>query len=97
MEAAVGLTAHGGKLVYVGLVRADIVFSDPEFHKRELTLMGSRNACAEDFDKVLAAVRGGTIDAESYITHRSTFEEMIGRFESWLNPENKVIKAMVEL
>ena len=27
-------------MVYVGLVKADISFHDPEFHKRELTLMG---------------------------------------------------------
>jgi len=97
MEAAIGYTAHGGKLVYVGLVRADITFSDPEFHKRELTLMGSRNATPEDFDTVLSALRGGLIDVGRYITHRSPFEGMIGRFESWLNPESKVIKAMVEL
>lgn len=97
MEAAIGLCAHGGKLVYVGLVRSDIVFSDPEFHKRELTLLGSRNATQEDFDEVLAAVKGGAVDVEGYITHRSPFDETIGRFETWLKPEAKVIKAMVEL
>ncbi|WP_248926070.1 zinc-binding alcohol dehydrogenase family protein [Paenibacillus hamazuiensis] len=97
MAASFGLTAHGGTLVYVGLVKADIAFSDPEFHKRELTLMGSRNATREDFDNVLEALRSGEIDVARYITHRSSLESMIGQFESWLKPESKVIKAMVEL
>jgi 2-desacetyl-2-hydroxyethyl bacteriochlorophyllide A dehydrogenase len=89
--------AHGGKLIFVGLVKTDIAFSDPEFHKREMTLMGSRNATREDFDIVMEALRTGSIDAEHYITHRIGFNEMIGQFESWLNPESKVLKAIVKL
>lgn len=97
MTDSFGLVAHGGKLVFVGLVKADIAFHDPDFHKRELTLMSSRNATGEDFDNVLGAVRNGGIDVERYITHRSSFEGMIGEFDGWLKPESKVIKAMVEL
>lgn len=95
MTDSFGLVAHGGKLVYVGLVKADITFHDPDFHKRELTLMGSRNATMEDFDTVRAAMQSGVIDIESYITHRASFEDMIGEFETWLKPESKVIKAIV--
>ncbi len=89
--------AHGGKLVYVGLVKADISFHDPEFHKREMTLLGSRNATEEDFDTVLHALRQGNIDVDRFITHRAPFDKMIDSFEAWLNPEAKVIKAIVEL
>jgi 2-desacetyl-2-hydroxyethyl bacteriochlorophyllide A dehydrogenase len=96
MTDAFGLVAHGGRLVYVGLVKADLTFNDPEFHKREMTLMGSRNATMEDFAAVQAAVRNGNIDVDSYITHRVPFAEMIHHFDSWLKPESKVIKAMVE-
>jgi 2-desacetyl-2-hydroxyethyl bacteriochlorophyllide A dehydrogenase len=97
MTDAFQYVAHGGKLIFVGLVKTEITFSDPEFHKRELTLMGSRNATREDFDIVLQAVRSGSIDADRYITHRVGFEQLIGQFESYLNPESKVLKAMVEL
>jgi threonine dehydrogenase-like Zn-dependent dehydrogenase len=97
MTDSFGYVAHAGKLIYVGLVRADITFNDPEFHKREMTLMGSRNATPEDFDTVLTAVRSGAIDVGRYITHRAHFNEMIERFETWLKPESQVIKAMVEL
>lgn len=97
MTESFSLVAHGGTLVFVGLVKADIGFHDPEFHKRELTLMGSRNATREDFDLVMEAVRSGSIDVESYITHRAPFEQIIEHFDSWLKPESKVIKAMVTL
>ncbi|MFC5651845.1 zinc-binding alcohol dehydrogenase family protein [Paenibacillus solisilvae] len=97
MTGAFHYTAHGGVLVYVGLVKADISFHDPEFHKRELTLMASRNATKEDFDLVSEVVRSGQIDVSRYVSHRVGFEEMIDHFDSWLKPESKVIKAMVEL
>ena len=95
MTDAFGLVAHGGKLVYVGLVKADIAFHDPDFHKRELTLLASRNATMVDFDTVRCAFENGSIDIERYITHRASFDEMVDQFESWLKPETKVIKAMV--
>ncbi|WP_054023047.1 zinc-binding alcohol dehydrogenase family protein [Bacillus sp. FJAT-28004] len=97
MSDAFSFVAHGGKLVYVGLVKADLSFNDPEFHKREMTLMGSRNATIEDFAAVQEAVRSGGIDVASFITHRVPFGEMINHFDSWLKRESKVIKAIVEL
>lgn len=97
MEGAFGLVGHGGTLTYVGLVKGNITFSDPDFHAREMTVQGSRNATREDFERVISAIRDGYIDVDRYISHRSPFGEMIGQFESWLNPETKVIKALVEL
>lgn len=46
--------AHGGKYVLVSIVRDSITFSDPEFHKREATLLGGRNATIEDFRIVMS-------------------------------------------
>ncbi|GAA0365582.1 zinc-binding alcohol dehydrogenase family protein [Bacillus horti] len=97
MTQAFNYVAHGGKLIYVGLVKGPIQFDDPEFHKREMTLMGSRNATMEDFDYVLSVLKKGQIPLNQYITHRSSFDELINVFEDWLLPESKVIKAMVEV
>lgn len=97
MKDSFELVAHGGQLIFVGLVKGEISFSDPEFHKRELTLMGSRNATAADFQHVAAVLRSGSLDINQYITHRSPFDQMIDEFEIWLNPTSKVIKAIVEV
>lgn len=89
--------ANGGKLVFVGLVKSDISFSDPDFHAKELTLMASRNAIKEDFHYVINAIQNGQIDVGDYITHRSGFDQIIDSFKEWLKPEEGVIKAIVEL
>lgn len=89
--------AHGGRYVLVGLQKGEIQFSHPEFHKREATLMSSRNATREDFDNVMAAMEKGLIDPRTYITHRVIFPEIEKEFASWLDPSGGVIKAIVEL
>lgn len=89
--------AHGARYVLIGLQKGDISFSHPEFHKRESTLMSSRNATRQDFDKVIKALSNQQIDPGTYITHRTTFKRAGDEFRSWLDPKNGVIKAMIEL
>jgi threonine dehydrogenase-like Zn-dependent dehydrogenase len=89
--------AHGARYILVGLQKGDINFSHPEFHKREGTLMSSRNATRADFDLVLDSVRTKKIDPMNYITHRVSFGNVAGQFAAWLNPNAGVIKAIVEL
>lgn len=89
--------AHGGRYVLIGLQKGDISFSHPEFHKREAALMSSRNATREDFDHVIACMKKGVVNPATYITHHVLFDKVKDEFESWLNPENGVIKAMVEM
>ncbi|WP_114784893.1 zinc-binding alcohol dehydrogenase family protein [Botryobacter ruber] len=89
--------AHGARYVLVGLQKGDISFSHPEFHKREATLMSSRNAHRSDFEHVIASMKKGLVDPTTYITHRVRFDQVKDEFESWLDPATGVIKAMVEL
>ena len=89
--------AHGARYVLVGLQKGEISFSHPEFHKREATLMSSRNATREDFEHVISSMKKGWVKPTNYITHRVQFSEVKDQFENWLNPEAGVIKATVEL
>ena len=89
--------AHGGRYVLVGLQKENFSFSHPEFHKRETTLMSSRNATKEDFEQVMNAMRSKQVQPSTYITHRVKFNEVKDNFDSWLNPATGVIKAMVEM
>ncbi|HEX6168521.1 MAG TPA: zinc-binding alcohol dehydrogenase family protein [Chitinophagaceae bacterium] len=89
--------AHGGRYVLIGLQKENISFSHPEFHKREGTLMSSRNAIRKDFEQVIACIKRGQITPTTYITHRVVFDDVIGEFENWLDPTNGVIKAMIEV
>ncbi|GGH81354.1 2-desacetyl-2-hydroxyethyl bacteriochlorophyllide A dehydrogenase [Pullulanibacillus pueri] len=97
MNQSFQYVAHGGTLVFVGLMKHEITFSDPDFHGKELTLMASRNATREDFHFVIENLRLGNIDIKGYLSHRCRFDDLIDHFDKWLQPESKVIKAMVEL
>jgi threonine dehydrogenase-like Zn-dependent dehydrogenase len=96
MERGFDFVAHGGKYVLISVVRDHIAFSDPEFHKRETTLLGSRNATMEDFETVLTAMRAGQIPDLALNTHRMTLARMPAEFASLLDPARGVVKAIVE-
>lgn len=89
--------AHGARYVLIGLQKGEICFSHPEFHKREATLMSSRNATREDFEHVISCMKRKEVDPTTYITHCVLFEQVKVEFEGWLNPSNGVIKVMVEM
>jgi len=89
--------AHGGRYVLIGLQKGQVSFNHPEFHKREGTLMSSRNATRQDFEHVISCIKKGEINPTSYITHRVAFDRVKEQFGGWLNAANGVIKAMVEM
>ena len=97
MNSAFQYLAHGGRYVLVGLQKGELAFSHPEFHKRESTLMSSRNATREDFQYVIDSIKSGKITPKTYITHRIDFKDLPSGFEDLLAPENNVIKALVEI
>lgn len=88
--------AHGGRYILIGLQKNELIFSHPEFHKRETTLMSSRNATRQDFEYVIQCISNKGIDPLALITHRVKFEEVKNVFEQWLDPASGVIKAIVE-
>ncbi|MEP7268092.1 MAG: zinc-binding alcohol dehydrogenase family protein [Saprospiraceae bacterium] len=89
--------AHGGKYILVGLQKEFISFSHPAFHKREATLMSSRNATRADFEYVIKCIKSGLISPLQYITHRVSFENMVSDFESLIDIKNGMIKGLIEL
>ena len=97
MAAAIQLCAHSARLVYVGLTTKELTFLHTELHKRELDLRASRNATNEDFQKVIDALRDGSVEPSCMITHRSDLEGAVANFDSWTKPETGVIKAMLEV
>lgn len=88
--------AHGGKYILVGLQLGEISFSHPAFHKREATLMSSRNATNADFSHVMAAISSGRIDPLPMITHRLLFDDVLSGFPQLSDPSNKVVKAIID-
>jgi threonine dehydrogenase-like Zn-dependent dehydrogenase len=95
MEASFGLPVNSGTLVFVGLVQGDLRFADSEFHRREVTLLASRNATATDFDAVIAALP--SIDIVAWVTHRTTPATLATDMPLWRDPGYGVIKGMLDM
>jgi 2-desacetyl-2-hydroxyethyl bacteriochlorophyllide A dehydrogenase len=96
MERGFSFVAHGGRYVLISIVQGEIRFSDPEFHKRETTLLSSRNATNEDFETVMAAMQEGRVPDAALATHRLALADVPGGFHRLLDPAEGVIKAIVE-
>jgi 2-desacetyl-2-hydroxyethyl bacteriochlorophyllide A dehydrogenase len=98
MSQALNYCAFGGRLVYVGITQQEVSFLHaPVVHRRELTILASRNALSRDFARIIRLIEDGTIDTDPWITHRARFDDMITEFPTWLKPETGVIKAIVSL
>lgn len=88
--------APGGRIVFVGLFPGEVTFNDPNFHRRETTLMGSRNALPGDFVRIIKLIEDGVIDTTPWITHRTSAEKFVEVLPAWQKPEANVLKAIVE-
>jgi 2-desacetyl-2-hydroxyethyl bacteriochlorophyllide A dehydrogenase len=97
IEQSLEYLAHSGTYVLVGIQKESFSLSHPEFHKRESTLMSSRNATKLDFDFVMESIKNKKINPLLFITHRIPFEEVIERFSIFNIPSENVIKAVIEL
>ncbi|WFP64853.1 zinc-binding alcohol dehydrogenase family protein [Mesorhizobium sp. WSM4904] len=97
VQSAFAHVAHGGTLVLVSVVKDDITFSDPEFHKREMTLVGSRNALHADFDHVAASIRDGAVPLAKLVTHRTTLAGTPRDLARWAHEKSGLIKAVIEV
>jgi threonine dehydrogenase-like Zn-dependent dehydrogenase len=87
IEAAFAHVAHGD----------DITFSDPEFHKREMMLISSRNATRVDFEHVSASISSGLIPIEKLITHYTTLEDCPRDIARWVHEKSGLIKAVIAI
>src|SRR6202011_171539 len=97
MEGAFAHVAHGGTLVLVSVVTENITFSDPEFHKREMTVLGSRNAQRADFETVMAALAANKVPLQHLLTHRTTLAGAVADLPRWTTDKKGLMKALVEV
>lgn len=98
MVRAFEFAAFAGRVVYVGITQNKLeFFHSPVLHRRELTVLASRNALPGDFRRIIDLIRDGKIDTTPWITHRAPFDEVINVFPKWVDSNTGVIKAMIEI
>lgn len=98
MARALEMAAFGGRIVYVGITQQDLQLPHaPCLHRRELTILASRNALTRDFSRIIELIERGTINTDPWITHHAAFEDVIAEFPSWTDPETGVVKAIIHI
>jgi 2-desacetyl-2-hydroxyethyl bacteriochlorophyllide A dehydrogenase len=97
MEKGFDFVAHGGRYVLVSVVKDPIIFSDPDFHRKEMTLLGSRNATSADFDTVISAIREQKVPIDKLITHRTRLAAAAEKLPLWAKQKSGLIKALIEI
>jgi threonine dehydrogenase-like Zn-dependent dehydrogenase len=80
MARAFARARYGGRVVWVGSVRAAVPVDDPLFHHRELTLYASRNS-AGHFPRIIEMLENGLINSSIWITQRLALDDVPRRFE----------------
>lgn len=97
MNSGLQWVAHGGVYVLLSVVKGDLVFPDPEFHRREATLIASRNALKADFEHVIAMIRAGRVPVDALATHDTSFEDTVTNLPLWAEDRGTLIKAIIRV
>lgn len=97
MNGGLGWLGHGGAYVLLSVVKGDLSFADPEFHKRETTLLASRNALKPDFEHVIACITDGRIPVDALATHETSFENAVTNLPLWAHDRETLIKAIIHV
>ncbi len=97
MSNAFQYCAFTGQVVYVGITTDEVKFRHVDIHRPEITIKASRNAVPADFQRIIRLIKDGVIDTRPWLTHHASYDEFIGEFPNWLNPETGVIKAVLHM
>ena len=96
MSASLELAGASGRVVMVGLAQGSFTVDDPLFHRRELTLLASRNS-AGAFPDLIRLMEAGQVDTTPWITHRLELADLPDQFPRLLEPDAGVVKAMISV
>ena len=96
MEGAIHLLQQSGKLIFVGLVNDKVSLFDPDLHRREATILASRNSTPAEHRQVLDYMESGRIDVSAWPTEYAVPEKMEQRFPKWLCREAGVVKTIID-
>jgi 2-desacetyl-2-hydroxyethyl bacteriochlorophyllide A dehydrogenase len=97
MAQALRYARFTGKIVYVGITKEPVTLDDPLFHRRELTLLASRNALPTDFPHIQGLIASGKLNTTPWISHRADFADVPEAMREWTAPGSDVVKAIIHV
>lgn len=95
MSNSVNLIRHGGKIVFIGLYIGDLQLDDPTFHKKETTLIASRNATTEDFARVIELLESNAISKDMMVNQEFHFDSIGLNYEDLVVNNKNLVKGVI--
>ena len=95
-RTAVEEVAFTGRVVCIGYAGNEVAFATKLFVQKEMDILGSRNATAEDFENVIAYLKKGSFPMERMLSRVVKVEEAGEALEAWAGDPGKVMKILVE-
>lgn len=92
----VDAACFGGTVVDIGVGKRNLDFNYTIIQKKELNIMGSRNALREDFLELIDVVASGKVDIERIVTNVYPFEQAPKAFEEFSTHSGEFLKVMIE-
>jgi threonine dehydrogenase-like Zn-dependent dehydrogenase len=96
-RAAVDEVAFAGRVACIGYAGQEVSFATRLFVQKELDILGSRNASAEDFRAVIAYLGKGQFPIERMITREVKLEEAGQAVKEWADDPGKVMRILLQL
>lgn len=81
--AAVDVVAFAGRVVYIGYAKSPVRYETAQFVKKELDILGSRNAGESDFRTVIDHVQGGGLPIDDLVTRVAPIGEAGDALARW--------------
>jgi 2-desacetyl-2-hydroxyethyl bacteriochlorophyllide A dehydrogenase len=95
--AAVRDAAFTGRVVYIGYAKAPVTFDTSQFVKKELDILGSRNATAADFRAVMDLLRDGAFPVAEAVTRVVGLDEAGDALDDWSRAPSAITRIHVDL
>ncbi|MEY4385227.1 MAG: hypothetical protein RLY20_510 [Verrucomicrobiota bacterium] len=96
-RAAVDEVAFAGRVVYIGYAKEQVAYETKYFVMKELDIMGSRNATAQNFADVVSVLESKRYPVAETITRVVPFAEAGSALAAWAADPSRVTKIHVEL
>ena len=95
-QLAVNKVAFTGRIVCIGYAKADISLTTSLFVKKELDIMGSRNANPSDFEAVIKYLSKPGVPIESFISRVIEPNDAANALKQWSEAPGKIFRILVK-
>ncbi|TBW32796.1 zinc-binding alcohol dehydrogenase family protein [Siculibacillus lacustris] len=93
---AIDIVCFCGRVVYIGYCKAPVAYDTKFFNLKELDIMGSRNATADDFRAVITYLEGLDHAPDDLISKVFAFEDAAEALPYWTRERATTLKIVIE-